>query len=112
MRLENRRFHAEDKGRLVTAFLVRFFERYVDTGFTSEMEEKLDTISDGRADWREVMRAFWEEFRAAVDATKDLSVREVIDALDEELGPHFFPDRVAMAATPAPARPAARGGLV
>jgi DNA topoisomerase-1 len=93
VRLENRRFHAEDKGRLVTAFLVRFFERYVDTGFTSEMEEKLDTISDGRADWREVMRAFWEEFRAAVDATKDLSVREVIDALDEELGPHFFPDR-------------------
>ncbi|MCX7684625.1 MAG: type I DNA topoisomerase [Acetobacteraceae bacterium] len=93
VRLENRRFFAEDKGRLVTAFLVRFFERYVDTGFTSEMEEQLDTISDGRADWRAVMRAFWDEFSRAVEATKDLRISEVIEALDEALGPHFFPDR-------------------
>jgi DNA topoisomerase-1 len=93
VRLENRRFFAEDKGRLVTAFLVRFFERYVDTGFTSEMEEQLDTISDGRADWRQVMRAFWEEFSRAVEATKDLRISDVIDALDEALGPHFFPER-------------------
>jgi DNA topoisomerase-1 len=93
VRLENRRFFAEDKGRLVTAFLVRFFERYVDTGFTSEMEEQLDTISDGRADWRAVMRAFWDEFSRAVEATKELRISDVIDALDEALGPHFFPDR-------------------
>ncbi|MFN6953297.1 MAG: type I DNA topoisomerase [Acetobacteraceae bacterium] len=93
VRLENRRFFAEDKGRLVTAFLVRFFERYVDTGFTSEMEEQLDTISDGRADWRQVMRAFWDEFSRAVEATKELRISDVIDALDEALGPHFFPDR-------------------
>jgi DNA topoisomerase-1 len=93
VRLDAKRFFAEDKGRLVAAFLVRFFDRYVDTGFTSEMEEQLDAISDGRADWRAVMRAFWEEFRAAVEATRELRISDVIDALDEALGPHFFPER-------------------
>ncbi|MBR0679187.1 type I DNA topoisomerase [Roseomonas eburnea] len=91
--LEKRRFVAQDLGRMVTTFLVRFFEKYVDTGFTSQMEEKLDEISEGRAEWRAVMRAFWKEFSAAVEATKDLKIRDVIDALDEDLGPHIFPER-------------------
>src|SRR5918993_1975386 len=94
VRLDKRRFLPEDRGRLVTAFLVAFFERYVDTGFTASLEEKLDDISGGRVDWRAVMRAFWEEFKRAVDATTDLKISDVIDALDEELGPHFFPARV------------------
>ncbi|WP_159348755.1 type I DNA topoisomerase [Roseomonas harenae] len=91
VRIEQRRFIPEDRGRLVTAFLVSFFERYVDTNFTAALEEKLDDISGGRAEWREVMREFWSHFREAVDATKDLKISDVIDALDEDLGPHFFP---------------------
>jgi DNA topoisomerase-1 len=91
VRIEQRRFIPEDRGRLVTAFLVSFFERYVDANFTAALEEKLDDISGGRADWRAVMREFWDHFRAAVDATKDLKISDVIDALDEDLGPHFFP---------------------
>ncbi len=93
VRLENRRFIPEDRGRLVTAFLTSFFERYVDTGFTADLEEKLDDISGGRADWRAVMAAFWEEFSRAVDQTKDLKISDVIAALDEDLGPHFFPPK-------------------
>jgi DNA topoisomerase-1 len=77
----------------VTTFLTRFFERYVDTGFTAGLEEQLDDISGGKVDWRAVMRAFWEEFSRAIEATKDLKISDVIDALDEELGPHFFPER-------------------
>lgn len=91
--LEKRRFIAQDLGRMVTTFLVRFFDKYVDTGFTSAMEEKLDEISAGQVDWRAVMRAFWSEFSAAVEATRDLKIRDVIDALDEDLGPHIFPAR-------------------
>ena len=34
---------------------------------------------------------FWRDFSAAVDGTKDLSITQVLDALDEDLGPHFFP---------------------
>ena len=56
VRLDKRRFIPEDRGRLVTAFLVSFFEHYVDTGFTASMEEQLDDISGGNADWRAMMR--------------------------------------------------------
>ncbi len=93
VRLENRRFIPEDRGRLVTAFLVSFFEHYVDTGFTASLEEQLDDISGGRADWRAVMRAFWRDFSHAVEQTRDLKISDVIAALDEDLGPHFFPPR-------------------
>ncbi len=93
VRLENRRFIPEDRGRLVTAFLTSFFEHYVDTGFTAALEEQLDDISGGRADWRAVMRAFWQDFSNAVAQTKDLKISDVIAALDEDLGAHFFPPR-------------------
>ena len=93
VRLDKRRFIPEDRGRLVTAFLTSFFERYVDSGFTASLEEKLDDISDGRADWRAVMHAFWEEFSRAVDQTRDLKISDVISALDQDLGEHFFPPR-------------------
>ncbi len=91
VRLEARRLIPEDRGRLVTAFLTSFFERYVETGFTASLEEKLDDVSDGRLDWRALMHAFWQEFSKAVEQTKDLKISDVIAALDRELGPHFFP---------------------
>ena len=93
VRQEKRRFIPEDRGRLVTAFLVSFFEHYVDTGFTASMEEQLDGISAGEVDWRAMMRAFWDGFSRAVEQTKDLKISDVIAALDEDLGPHFFPPR-------------------
>ncbi len=93
VRLENKRFVPEDRGRLVTAFLTSFFERYVDSNFTASLEEQLDDISGGRAEWRAVMQAFWEQFSRAVEQTRDLKISDVIDALDQDLGQHFFPAR-------------------
>jgi DNA topoisomerase-1 len=93
VRMEKNRFVPEDRGRLVTAFLTSFFERYVDTGFTAGLEEKLDDVSDGRLDWRALMRAFWDDFSKTVEQTRDLKITDVINALDEDLGPHFFPAR-------------------
>jgi DNA topoisomerase-1 len=92
VRLESKRFVPEDRGRLVTAFLTSFFERYFDYGFTAAMEEKLDDVSGGRIDWRAVLSDFWRDFSASVEGTKDLRVKEVLDALDQILGPHFFRD--------------------
>ena len=91
VRLDKRRFLPEDRGRLVTAFLTSFFERYVQYGFTADLETQLDEISGGRAQWQTVLQQFWDAFHAAVDETKDLRIAAVIDALDEDLGPHFFP---------------------
>jgi DNA topoisomerase I len=92
VRLEKRRFVPEDRGRLVTTFLTSFFERYVEYGFTADLENQLDEISGGRIDWKEVLRNFWRDFSAAIDDTKELKIKDVLSALDEALGRHFFPD--------------------
>jgi DNA topoisomerase-1 len=92
VRIDQRRFIPEDRGRVVTAFLENFFNRYVQYNFTAELETQLDDVSDGKLDWKIVLRDFWKDFALAVDGTKDLRVTEVLDTLDRVLGPHFFPE--------------------
>lgn len=91
VRLDKRRFIPEDRGRLVTAFLKNFFNRYVEYNFTAELENQLDEVSDGQIDWKSVLRDFWDAFAIAVDGTRELTITQVLTTLDEELGPHFFP---------------------
>ncbi|MFB3135909.1 MAG: type I DNA topoisomerase, partial [Rhodospirillales bacterium] len=90
--LEKRRFVPEDRGRLVTAFLTSFFRRYVEYTFTADLEGKLDDISGGRVDWKVVLREFWNAFSKAVEDTRELRIKDVLTALDDVLGPHFFPE--------------------
>jgi DNA topoisomerase-1 len=90
VRLEKNRFFAEDRGQLVTAFLVSFFERYVEYDFTADLENQLDEISAGQVDWKKVLEAFWRDFTKAVDGTKELRVRDVLDSLNEILADHVF----------------------
>lgn len=89
--LDKKRFIPEDRGRIVTTFLENFFHDYVQYDFTADLEEKLDDISGGRIQWKQVLRQFWTNFSTAIGSTKDLKISDVIDALDEALGPHFFP---------------------
>jgi DNA topoisomerase-1 len=93
VRIEKKRLIPEDKGRLVIAFLESFFTRYVEYDFTADLEEKLDLISDGKLEWKDVLRDFWKNFMGAVDEIKDLRVSEVLEALNEILGPHIFPPK-------------------
>ncbi len=93
VKLEKKRLVPEDKGRLVTAFLSSFFSRYVEYDFTAGLEEKLDEVSAGELNWKDVLRDFWENFHAAVEATKELRVSQVLDALDEMLTAHVFPPK-------------------
>ena len=90
---DKRRLIPDAKGRLVTAFLSSFFRRYVEYDFTAELEEKLDRISAGDVDWRQVMREFWRDFMSNVEEISDLRVAEVLEALNEILGPYLFPAR-------------------
>ncbi|MCP4621004.1 MAG: type I DNA topoisomerase [Bradyrhizobium sp.] len=93
VKLEKKRLHGEDKGRVVVAFLENFFARYVEYDFTADLEEKLDRISNNEISWQQVLKDFWRDFIGAVDDIKDLRVAEVLDALDEMLGPHIYPPR-------------------
>jgi DNA topoisomerase-1 len=91
--VEKNRLHANDTGRVLSAFLESFFARYVEYDFTAGLENDLDRISNSEIDWKAVMRAFWEQFSADIAGAKDLRTGEVIDKLDEALGPHLFPAR-------------------
>ena len=93
VRMDKNRFIPEDKGRLVTAFLEQFFHRYVEYDFTAELEEQLDAVSAGKLDWKALLREFWQHFHAAVGDIADLRTGQVLEALNESLGPHIFPDK-------------------
>jgi DNA topoisomerase-1 len=92
VRLDKKRLVPEDKGRLVTGFLESFFRRYVEYDFTADLEEKLDKISAGELGWKDVLRDFWREFIAAVNDIGDLRIAQVLEALNDLLGPHIFPE--------------------
>ena len=91
VKMDRQRFIPEDKGRLVTTFLNSFFKRYVAYDFTADLEEKLDAVSDGKLDWKQLLRDFWTEFSATVGETKNLRITHVIDELEKVLEPHIFP---------------------
>jgi DNA topoisomerase-1 len=93
VRLDKKRLYPEDKGRIVTAFLESFFAKYVGYDFTADLEEKLDLVSNSEIDWKALLRDFWKDFSGAVGDIKDLGTRQVLDSLNELLGPHIFPGR-------------------
>src|SRR5438105_3660643 len=93
VKLEKKRLHGEDKGRVVIAFLENFFRRYVEYDFTADLEEQLDRISNNEISWQQVLKDFWRDFIGAVNEIKDLRVTQVLDVLDEMLGPHIYPPR-------------------
>ena len=93
VRLDKKRLHGEDKGRVVVAFLENFFARYVEYDFTAALEEQLDRISNNEISWQQVLRDFWGDFIGAVNEIKDLRVTQVLDALDDMLGPHIYAPR-------------------
>ncbi|MET0436542.1 MAG: type I DNA topoisomerase [Devosia sp.] len=93
VRLEGKALHPEDRGRIVTAFLESFFTRYVEYGFTAGLEEQLDEISDGKLDYKQVLRDFWKDFNGNIDEIKDLRVSEVLDALNDLLASRIFPPK-------------------
>jgi DNA topoisomerase-1 len=93
VKMDKNRFVPEDAGRLVTAFLEQFFARYVEYDFTAGLEERLDLVSAGELDWKALLREFWTGFSAAVGDIGELRTTAVLDALNDALGPHIFPDK-------------------
>ncbi|ALJ09249.1 type I DNA topoisomerase [Brevundimonas sp. DS20] len=93
VRVDKNRFHPEDKGRLVTAFLEQFFRKWVEYDFTAALETRLDEVSAGQLNWKVLLREFWQDFHAATQAAGELRTTAILDALNESLGAHIFPDK-------------------
>ncbi|URI16493.1 type I DNA topoisomerase [Brevundimonas albigilva] len=93
VRVDKNRFYPEDKGRLVTAFLEQFFRKWVEYDFTAALETQLDEVSAGDLNWKVLLRNFWQDFHAATQAAGELRTTAILDALNESLGAHIFPDK-------------------
>jgi DNA topoisomerase-1 len=93
VRVDKNRFYPEDKGRLVTAFLEQFFKKWVEYDFTAALETQLDEVSAGQMNWKVLLRQFWQDFHAATQAAGELRTTAILDALNESLGAHIFPDK-------------------
>lgn len=93
VRVDKNRFYPEDKGRLVTAFLEQFFRKWVEYDFTAALETRLDEVSAGDLNWKVLLRDFWTDFHAATSAAGELRTTAILDALNESLGPHIFPQK-------------------
>ncbi|MXP43849.1 type I DNA topoisomerase [Allopontixanthobacter sediminis] len=91
VRMEKNRFFAEESGRLLTAFLERFFDRYVAYDFTAGMEDELDIVSDGKAEYKAVLANFWKDFKPKSDEVMEFKPSEVSEKLDEFLSDYLFP---------------------
>ncbi|NIY98576.1 type I DNA topoisomerase [Salipiger sp. HF18] len=93
VRKEQNRLFPEDKGRIVTIFLLNFFRKYVGYEFTAELENELDEVSAGEMDYKSLLAKFWRDFSAAIGETSELRISEVLDVLDEALAPQLYPPR-------------------
>jgi DNA topoisomerase-1 len=93
VRVDRARFVPEESGRLVTAFLERFFDRYVNYDYTAELEEELDDVSGGRLDWQKLLDDFWRDFKPKAGEVMDQKPSEITQALDEFLAPWLYPPR-------------------
>ena len=82
-----RAFQPTDIGKIVSKFLVKYFETYVDYGFTAAMEDVLDEISNGEKAWRPELERFWKPFSKLVEHIgKTVSREEVAES--REIGRH------------------------
>lgn len=88
--LEKRRFLAAPLGRIVTAFLVSFFDKYVEYNYTAGLEENLDLVADGEREWKKELEDFWKDFSARIEESKKLTITEVLDKVDALLEPYIF----------------------
>ncbi len=92
VKLEKKQFIPEDRGRIVTSFLVHYFPKYVEYDFTAALEVQLDEISDGQRSWQQVMSTFWVDFKNNIEQTTSLTITEVIEALEKDLEHFLYPD--------------------
>ena len=88
--LMNKKFYPTDRGKLITAFLDKLFNKYVDYNFTAKLEDSLDDITSGKINWIDVLSQFWDQFNSNVNEVKELRTRTILDMLNESLSDIIF----------------------
>jgi DNA topoisomerase-1 len=79
--MSGRAFIPTDIGKIVSKFLVKYLGNYVEYGFTAQMEDVLDEISNGEKEWHVELGRFWKPFIKEVDhIAKNVTREEVAES--------------------------------
>ncbi|MDI3538683.1 MAG: topoisomerase [Bacillota bacterium] len=68
---EQKKLKPTELGYLVTDLLREYFPEIIDEKFTAEMEDKLDQIEEGKAEWRQVVGEFYPAFANQVQQARE-----------------------------------------
>lgn len=84
--LDGRSIYPTKLGKTVNEFLQENFDDVINVEFTADMENQLDKIADDGVNWKDVLNAFYKDFRKDMDAVKkdttDYKVKDKV--LDEK----------------------------
>ena len=75
VQIENKRFFVKKIGHIVAERLIESFHDIMDYDFTANLENNLDEVANGEADWRDVLDNFYKSFQ-----------NDLISASDEDSG--------------------------
>ncbi len=91
--LEKKRFIPDDIGRIICSFLELYFPEQIEYNFTAQLEDKLDEISHGKLQWKQVLANFWQDFHGLLDKVEAVGPAEISHQLDQQLAFHYFPSK-------------------
>ncbi|MGQ0679626.1 MAG: type I DNA topoisomerase [Actinomycetota bacterium] len=88
VRVEGKRFHATDTGEVTSDFLVRYFgDHFMDFEFTSDMEERLDEMAEGKLSYRPVVESFYFPMQDRLNKAGEVPKEEVTTEHTDEICP-------------------------
>jgi DNA topoisomerase-1 len=90
VKIDKKRFFPEERGRIVTTFLKEFFLKYVEYDYTANLEDELDVISNGKMEWRNFLKNFWNDFSSDTSNIMNKPFSEVLEVLNQKFGEHIF----------------------
>ena len=88
---EQKNLYVTELGQIVNSMMVNYFGSIVDKEFTANLEQLLDSVGDGKVNWKTVVSNFYPDLESAVDqASKELEnvkiADEVTDVICENCG--------------------------
>ncbi|MFT6346148.1 MAG: DNA topoisomerase-1, partial [Myxococcota bacterium] len=92
VRLDQKRFYPEERGRVVVVFLKSFFPNYVEYDYTAKLEDDLDVVSHGNLKWKSFLKDFWVKFNGNIEEVGQKTITEVLDQLNKNISPYIFGD--------------------
>ena len=87
---EKGRHIPQERGRILTAFLNNFFGKYIEYDFTADLEKQLDKVSDGKLNYKNLLKEFWDSFKPHLNKMTELERDKILEALEKELAELFF----------------------